>query len=100
MTSYLRQLISLIPLVVVFVYWYRSYQARELRVRIMAITAAIGAFLGLSIHSVLLPVTNVSSSFTSEDLLTKLIISLLFGVTFLTWWPILGKGLKKVGITW
>ena len=100
MASYVRQLISFIPLLVVFGYWYRSYRARELRIRIMAISAAIGAFLGLSIHSILLPVANASSGFTLQGLLTNLIVSLLFGVTFLTWRPILGKGLKKVGITW
>lgn len=100
MVSWLRQMMSLVPLLVVFAYWHKWYRSKELRIRIMALTAALGAFLGLSLHSILLLTSSDVRSFTADDLVTNLVISVLFGGTFLTWWPILGKGLRRVGIRW
>lgn len=96
----LVDLLALVPLILVIAFWIYRYRLETLRIRTMAVTAGIAAFVALNLDPAIRLLTGDASERTSELLITNLIVSVLFGATFLLWWPLLGKNLRKIGIRW
>ena len=100
MPEWLMYALALAPWIPILAVWVRRYRAGSLRVRFMGLTAAVGAFVGLSLPLSLSAVLWESAVPLGETLFTVSIVSVLFGLAFLTWWPILRKSLSKRGILW
>jgi hypothetical protein len=66
----------------------------------MAATAAMGVFASLTLVDFLAVETPISPPLAPNALLIKLLVSAALGATFLLWWPIVGRGLRRIGIKW
>lgn len=100
MAGWLRISLAMTPWALVLLYWLRRYRAKSLRIRLMALTAGLGTFLSLTIQSLLLSFSEDGYAFTLADFGGHLVIASAFGMTFLAWWPILKKGLRRKNILW
>jgi hypothetical protein len=98
--TWLRYILSLLPWLFVLAWWYWLYREKRLRVRIMAVGTFLATFLMLTIYSVMTAASMVEVDFAWGEILFNLVISTLFSLTVLAWWPILGRGLKKIDINW
>jgi hypothetical protein len=94
------QFVGLAPLIATFVVWVPLFLKRKLRVRTMACTVSVGFFLTLCLaHLVVLP-RPIGEVLGPRQFAVKAGIAIAFGATILAWWPILGKGLRRIGILW
>jgi len=100
MLDWLTYTLALIPWILILASWIHRYRSGRLRIRYMGLTAAVGSFISLGLPAVLFAASGETSGPLGEMFLTVLVASILFGATFLAWWPILRKGLSKKGILW
>jgi hypothetical protein len=100
MDSRLREFVGLVPLLAAFAIWAPLFLKRKLRVRTMACTVAVGVFLSLCLADLVVLSRPVGEVLSPRQLAVKAAIATVFGATMLTWWPMLGKGLRRIGILW
>lgn len=86
--------------VTVLALWSFLYRRGKLRIRLMATTVAAAVFVQLTAAEVFLIQDRVVAPLGFRALADKIAISALSGGTVLLWWPILGKGLRRIGIRW
>ena len=100
MPEWLLYTLGIAPWIPVVAFWIRRYRERRLRVRVMGLTAAIATFIGLGVPLGVGRLIRKSGLVDPETLLTILTTSVMVGLAVFSWWPILGKGLAKRGISW
>jgi hypothetical protein len=81
-------ILASIPIILVVISWGIIYRRAILHIRFMALSAGIGIFLGLL-------VVNVVTGSLIVSIFEIVGLAALFGASFLLWWPILGKSLRR-----
>jgi hypothetical protein len=82
------------PILIAAGAWVVLLRLGRLRIRLMALTSGIAVFLGATIIS-------FAYDAIAPDLFGRIVISSLAGSSFLLWWPILGRALKRhTSIRW
>ena len=94
--------LAMIPLFVILGYWINLYRRKRLTIRFMAVSSALSTFVGFLIIELVRRLSGTPSAIGFwESLLDISITSIGVGATFLLWWPILGRSLKKhTSIRW
>ncbi len=102
MMSNLVAYLAVFPLLAMMVYWIFLYRRKRLTIRFMAVSSALSTFLGFALVEMIMRFSGFAVAVgVWETLLNISIISIGVGVTFLLWWPILGRSLKKhTSIRW
>ena len=100
MNNSLSNLIAVGPFVPLLVWWWLLMRSGRLRIRVMAATTAAAVFASLTCVELFLVEAPVNPPFGLRALAFKLIVATAIGATILLWWPILGKGLRRMGIKW
>jgi hypothetical protein len=74
--------------------WVVLFRLGRLHIRLMALTFGIATFLGMTIIS-------LAYDTIASGVIQRIAISALAGSSFLLWWPILGRALKRnTSIRW
>lgn len=99
MEDWMPAVVVILCMTPVFAYWVKLFRSRRLRVRVMAVSSALGMFSGFLVIGFWYWLF-LSIPLTLESLAMAFTASILLGSTFLMWWPLFKKSLTELGIGW